>query len=101
MPPARMQMIEKATAKLENPFIRRESSCAYPILCSVAVSAARICCSVWLGIFNLSRNLFVVYYVLFPIFSPPYSSRETFFTGRRFQSDASCAYSMKRGDGLL
>jgi hypothetical protein len=31
MPPARMQMIEKEMAKFEKPFMRRASSCAYPM----------------------------------------------------------------------
>src|SRR6476469_6179141 len=32
MPPDRMQMIEKETAKLENRLSRRSNSCAYPML---------------------------------------------------------------------
>ena len=44
MPPARMQMIEKEMAKFENPLIRRRSSCAYPMECSVRTSSAMIAC---------------------------------------------------------
>ena len=40
MPPARMQMMENEMAKFENPLIRRDNSCAYPMLLSCRTSSS-------------------------------------------------------------
>ena len=39
MPPERMQMMEKDTAKFENWLMRRSSSCAYPMECRTCMSS--------------------------------------------------------------
>src|SRR5687768_16674125 len=53
IPPAKIQIIENEIAKFENPLMRRESSCAYPKLCSTFLS-----CSLAWAIFVILLEFF-------------------------------------------